>query len=37
MNLDRNIYEGWTPRLFIEELEVTFQYQTFNDKKELGL
>ncbi|MEX0597118.1 MAG: hypothetical protein WD512_11515 [Candidatus Paceibacterota bacterium] len=22
-NLDRNVYEGWTPRAFIEELEPT--------------
>lgn len=24
MNLDRHIWEGWTPRLFIEELEPSF-------------
>ena len=24
MNLDRHIWEGWTPRLFIEELEPMF-------------
>jgi hypothetical protein len=24
MNLQRNVYEGWTPQMFIDELEVLF-------------
>lgn len=24
MNLDRHVWEGWTPRLFIQELEPIF-------------
>jgi hypothetical protein len=24
MNIHRNIYEGWTPQMFIDELEVLF-------------
>ena len=35
MNLDKHIWEGWTVRAFIEELEITFRYQNFTTKKEV--
>ena len=44
MNLDRHIYEGWTVRSFIEELEPTLEMimtgrswqKPFEDKKSLN-
>lgn len=33
--LDREIWEGWTIQAFIDELEVTFQFKTFDSKEEL--
>ena len=35
MNYKKNIWEGWTAEDFINELEFTFKYQTFKNKKEL--
>ena len=35
INLDKHIYEGWTVRDFIENLEVTIGYQSFTNKQEL--
>lgn len=35
MNYNRHIWEGWTVQDFIEHLNVTFQYQTFDNKNEL--
>lgn len=35
MDNTRHIWEGWTVQNFIDELEVTFPYKTFKDKKEL--
>lgn len=35
MKKDRHIWEGWTVQDFIDNLEVTFKYQTFNSKDEL--
>ena len=34
-NLDKHIWEGWTPRCFIEELELSFPYQTFKTKQDV--
>ena len=31
----RHIWEGWTVQDFINELEVTFKYQTFNTKEDV--
>ena len=31
----KHIWEGWTVQDFIDELEVTFQFQSFKTKKEL--
>ncbi len=31
----KHIWEGWTVQDFIDELEFTFKYKRFNDKKEL--
>jgi hypothetical protein len=30
-----HVWEGWTVQDFIDELEVTFQYQRFSSKDEL--
>jgi len=35
MNLDKHIWEGWTVRAFIEELEITFQFQNFKSKEDV--
>ncbi len=35
MNLDRHIWEGWTVKAFIEELEPIFQFQNFSTKEEI--
>jgi len=35
MNLDKHIWEGWTVRAFIEELEITFQFQSFKSKEDV--
>ena len=35
MDNTRHIWEGWTAQDFINELEVTFSYQTFRSKQEL--
>lgn len=34
-NTNRHIWEGWTVQDFINELEFSFKYQTFNNKEEL--
>ena len=26
MDLNRNVWEGWTPQLFIDDLEITFPF-----------
>ena len=33
MDNNRHIWEGWTVQDFINDLEVTFSFQTFTDKK----
>lgn len=35
MSNDRHIWEGWTVQDFIDELEVTFPYQTFKTKEQV--
>ena len=35
MNNNKHIWEGWTVQDFIDELEVTFPYQTFNNNQEV--
>ena len=43
MNLDRHVWEGWTPRLFIQELEPIFNmimrnqswHKPFKTKREI--
>jgi hypothetical protein len=35
MSNDRHIWEGWTVQDFINELEITFPYQTFNTKDDV--
>ena len=35
MSNTRHIWEGWTVQHFIDDLEITFPYQTFADKDEL--
>jgi len=35
MNLNKHIWEGWTVQDFIDELEISFPYQTFKTKKEV--
>jgi len=35
MNNDRHIWEGWTVNDFINELEITFPYQTFKTKDDV--
>jgi len=35
MNNNKHIWEGWTVRDFIDELEITFKYKRFSNKKEL--
>ena len=35
MNNNKHIWEGWTVQDFIDELEITFSYKSFTDKKEL--
>ena len=35
MENDKHIWEGWYVSDFIEELEVTFPYQTFKTKAEV--
>lgn len=35
MENHKHIWEGWTVQDFIDELEITFRYQTFESKKEL--
>ena len=34
-DLNRNVYEGWTPQDFINELEITFPYQKFECKEDV--
>ena len=31
----KHIWEGWTVQDFIDDLEITFQFQTFETKKEV--
>jgi hypothetical protein len=35
MNNNKHIWEGWTVQDFINELEITFPYQTFKTKEEV--
>lgn len=35
MNNNKHIWEGWTVQDFIDELDMTFSYKRFTDKKEL--
>lgn len=35
MNNNKHIWEGWTVQDFINELEITFRYQSFKTKEEL--
>lgn len=35
MGKNRHIWEGWTVQDFIDELEVTFRYQTFYTKEDV--
>ncbi len=35
MNRDKHIWEGWTVGDFIDDLEHTFKYCTFEDKSQL--
>jgi len=35
MSNNRHIWEGWTVQDFIDELEITFPYQTFKTKEEV--
>lgn len=35
MNYNKHIWEGWTVQNFIDELEVTFQYQKFSTKEDI--
>ena len=35
MDNSRHIWEGWTVQDFIDELEVTFQFMSFNSKEEV--
>jgi len=35
MDLNRHIWEGWTVGSFIEELEITFQFQNFKSREEV--
>ena len=35
MKNTRHVWEGWTVQDFIDDLEVTFEYQRFVDKKQL--
>ena len=34
-NPNREIWEGWTVRNFIDEVSIGFEYQHFNDEAEL--
>lgn len=35
MQNNKHIWEGWTVQDFIDELELTFKFQTFKTKEEL--
>jgi len=35
MNRNKHIWEGWTVGDFINDLELTYQYQTFTSKDEI--
>ncbi len=35
MKNSKHIWEGWTVQNFIDELEFSFKYKKFSDKKEL--
>ena len=35
INYDKHIWEGWTVQNFIDELEVTFEYQTFTSEDDV--
>jgi len=35
MDYNKHIWEGWTIQDFINELDVIFEYQTFETKEEL--
>jgi hypothetical protein len=35
MRNTKHIWEGWTVQDFIDELEITFKYQSFSSKDEL--
>jgi hypothetical protein len=35
MNYQKHIWEGWTIQDFINDLEISFKYRTFKNKKQL--
>ena len=35
MNKDKHVWEGWTVGNFIDELEITFKFQSFKSKNDL--
>tara|TARA_Y100001963_G_scaffold69024_1_gene96144 strand:- start:245 stop:448 length:204 start_codon:yes stop_codon:yes gene_type:complete len=35
MNRNKHIWEGWTVGCFIDDLELTYKYQTFNSKDDI--
>ena len=35
MNRDKHIWEGWTVGDFIDDLEVTYKYQSFKSRDEI--
>ena len=35
MNRDKHIWEGWTVGDFIDDLELTYKYQTFHSKDDI--
>ena len=35
MNRDKHIWEGWTVGDFIDNLELTYKYQTFHSKDDI--
>ena len=35
MNKDKHVWEGWTVGDFIDELEITFKFQSFKSKNDL--
>ena len=35
MNRNKHIWEGWTVGCFIDNLDLTYKYQTFNSKDDI--